>query len=381
MGVWDIIHFNEILPGRLIRALLTPRRITNVLKAGASLLVSSLLRKPVVWGVPPVLTIEPTNLCNLRCPLCTTGAGEMERPGGRLSLDTFRRLLDLLGDHVFFLLIYHQGEPYMNKHFFDFIRLAKQKGIYVTTSTNGHFFTPANVEKTIESGLDSMIISVDGVTQESYARYRVGGALGRVIEGTRRLLQARRRSGSRTPLVALQFLVMRHNEEEIPRMKQLARELGVDRFLVKTIEVRTLAEARTWLPDREAFRRYEVRGDAFVVKGVSKKQNCPRLWLSTLMNWDGSIVPCCFDKNGRYRVGRIHRVEDFRAIWKGEALQAFRRQHLHHRQSIDICRNCNQGFGNFLPTHLWQRWMQGNPPPSSRDRVSRPLAQMISDEE
>ncbi|NOX38472.1 MAG: radical SAM protein [Calditrichaeota bacterium] len=357
MEIAKAIQWNEILPGRLIRALLRPKRLVNLIKASAALLVSSLIKKPVVWGIPPVLTIEPTNQCNLRCPLCTTGAGEMERPVGRLSPETFEHLMELLGDYIFFLLIYHQGEPYMNKHFFDFVRLAKRKGIYVTTSTNGHFFTPANVEKTIESGLDSMIISIDGVTQSSYAHYRVGGDLQRVIEGTRLLMETRRRLGSRTPNVAIQFLVMKHNEHEIPAMKRLAEELGVDRFLVKNIEVHSMEEARFWLPDEEAFRRYEIRNGELVVKGVSEKQNCPRLWLSTLMNWDGTIVPCCFDKNGKYVVGNIHSVADFRAIWKGPQLQAFRQQHLRDRQSIDICRNCNQGFGSFLPDRLWQRWM------------------------
>ncbi len=357
MRIERVIHWNEILPGRLIRALLKPKRLVNLLKASAALLVSSLIKKPVVWGLPPVLTIEPTNQCNLRCPLCTTGAGEMERPMGRLRLETFEHLMDLLGDYIFFLLIYHQGEPYMNKQFFDIVRLAKRKRIYVTTSTNGHFFTPANVEKTIASGLDSMIVSIDGVTQASYERYRVGGDLQRVTEGIGMLMEMRRRLGSRTPNVAIQFLVMKHNEHEIASMKRLADELGVDRFLVKNIEVHTLEEARFWLPAEEAFRRYEVRNGELVVKGVSQKQNCPRLWLSTLMNWDGTIVPCCFDKNGKYVVGRIHSVQDFRAIWKGPELQAFRRQHLRDRQRIDICRNCNQGFGSFLPDRLWRRWI------------------------
>ena len=276
----------------------------------------------------------------------------MRRAPGRMSLETFQQLLQLVGRDLIFLIIYHQGEPYINKNFFDFVRLAKKYNIYVTTSTNGHFFTPENVRRTIESGLDSMIVSIDGTTQESYARYRVGGQLERVLEGTRLLIKMRKELGSRTPNVALQFLVMKHNEDEIPAMAELAKDLGVDRFLVKNIEVRTVEEAREWLPQQDIFRRYEWRNGQFVVKGGTNKQYCPRIWFSALMNWDGTFVPCCFDKNGEYPLGHVNKASHFSDIFKGQAFQDFRQRHLEDRKSIDICRNCNQGFGSFLP---WQR--------------------------
>ena len=164
---------NELLLGRLLRAL-TFRKFLNLIKTGTSFLLSAILKKNIVWGIPPTLTIEPTNICNLKCPLCTTGSGEMERVNGKMSMETFNELMKKMGDDIFFLLIYHQGEPYINKHFFDFVRIAKEKKIYVTTSTNGHYFSDKNINETIESGLDSMIVSIDGVTQESFEKYRVG---------------------------------------------------------------------------------------------------------------------------------------------------------------------------------------------------------------
>ena len=195
-----MIILNELLPGRLLRAL-TLRRIGNILKSSLSFLLSALLKKPVVWGIPPVLTIEPTNMCNLHCPLCTTGSGEMERVSGRMSLETFKNIMDKMGNDIFFLLVYHQGEPYMNKYFFDFVEMAKQKNIYVTTSTNGHYFTDQNIRKTLECGLDSMIVSIDGVDQNSYEKYRVGGQLDRVLTGTQNLIAERKIRNQRTPLI------------------------------------------------------------------------------------------------------------------------------------------------------------------------------------
>ncbi len=341
-----ILINNELIIRNLIRSL-TQRRLSNLLKTGSSLLLSALLQKNILWGRPPVLTIEPTNLCNLRCPLCTTGNGEMTRAPGKMSLDTFRQILDKMGKDIFFLLLYHQGEPYLNKDFLEFIRLAKGKNIYCTTSTNAHYFSEQNIRDTIASGLDSMIVSIDGVTQDTYETYRVKGSLEKVVEGSRRFMQIKNELKSKTPLIAWQFLVMKHNEHELPAIKKLAREVGVDRLLIKNIEVRTPEEAKMWLPQNDKYRRYHFDEQHFEVKN-SRKTACPRPWLSTLINWDGSVVPCCFDKNGEYEMGNITTVEDLDDIWRGEAFEAFRTRLVTDRQSIDMCRNCNEGLGSFI---------------------------------
>ncbi len=338
---------NEIKLGNLLRSL-TLRRTTNLLKTVSSFSLSALLRKNILWGNPAILTIEPTNVCNLRCPLCTTGSGDMKRPGGRMSLETFSNIIDKMGDDIFFLLLYHQGEPYLNKHFLDFVRRAKEKNIYCTTSTNAHYFDSASVNATIDSGLDSMIISLDGVTQESYERYRVKGKLDKVLDGLRLFVETKKARKSKTPLLALQFLVMKHNEQEIAEVRKLSKQIGVDRLLIKNIEVHNRQEAETWLPDNPKYRRYNFSEETFEVKN-SAKQSCPRPWLSTLINWDGSVVPCCFDKNGEYRMGNINDSASFAEIWKNGDFKAFRRQLSADRKSIDMCRNCNMGFGSFIP--------------------------------
>lgn len=348
-----MVLLNELRLSGLLRSL-TMRRIGNIVKTSFSFLISALTKKQMVWGIPPVLTIEPTNQCNLHCPLCTTGSGEMKRSAGRMSLHTFEKIIEHMGEDIFFMLIYHQGEPYMNKDFFKFVEIAKQHKIYVTTSTNGHYFTDQNIRKTLDSGLDSMIISLDGITQGSYEKYRVGGQLERVLDGTARLMKEKKRQNRRTPNVALQFLVMKHNEHEIPEVKKIANQLGVDRLLIKNIEVRSVNEAREWLPTDNRFRRYHFDGETYRVKGLDKNA-CTRPWLSTLINWDGTFVPCCFDKNGDYPMGDIQTISDTREMWLGNEFNKFRTQLLQDRKSIEICRNCNQGFGSFLPSRLWKR--------------------------
>ncbi len=344
--------FNTLKPGvakevAVVQVLksLTFKRVWNAFINTLSFIISGISKKTVVWGYPPIVNVEPTNICNLRCPLCVTGSMSMERPYGRMSFDHFKKFVDQVADKIIYITLYHQGEPYLNKSFNDMVAYAKSKGVYVTTSTNAHFFTPELSQKIVESKLDSMIISLDGVTQDTYATYRVLGQLDTVLDGIRNLVEAKKKARSKVPYLFLQFLVMKHNEHEIPLVKELAKELGVDRLLIKTTQVMTLEEAKEWLPENEKYRRYELTEDAFKVKqgqGV-----CPRVWMTTLIDWDGQVVPCCFDKNGEHALGNLAQDQDFETIWQDEKYSDFRRRMLTNRNSIDICRNCNYGIGLF----------------------------------
>ncbi len=335
----------EVSIPQLLKSL-TLRRVWNAVKIIASFLLSAVTKKNLVWGVPPILTIEPTNLCNLRCPLCVTGNGSMTRENGRMDFPTYKRLIDELADRAIYVVLFHQGEPYINHHFNDFVAHAKQRGLYVTTSSNAHYFDHQTAEATVASGLDTIIISVDGATQESYSHYRVGGSLQKVLEGTRHLIAAKKRLHSKTPYIYMQFIVMKHNEHELAAMEKLAAELGVDRLLKKTVQVETFAEAQEWLPTAERFRRYNLTEENFAVKNGGKGA-CPRPWLTTLVNWDGSVVPCCFDKNGDHITGDM-RTASFTSIWESTKYSDFRRTLLNDRQSIEMCKNCNQGIGLFV---------------------------------
>jgi radical SAM protein with 4Fe4S-binding SPASM domain len=334
----------EVALSQVLKSL-TLKRVLNVVKISVSFLLSILFRREFVWGLPPILNVEPTNICNLKCPLCTTGCGQMERPPGRMNFDLFKKIVDEVADRIVYITLYHQGEPYLVKDFNRFVVYAKKQGVYVNTSTNAHFFTAENARNVVQSGLDSVIISLDGVTQETYEHYRTGGSLEKVLQGIRNLVAAKDELGSRTPYLFLQFLVMRHNEHEIPAIRRLARELRVDRLLIKTIQVNTHEEAREWLPHDERYRRYRVDQDGLRVK--RGKGSCPRVWFTSLVDWDGQVVPCCFDKNGEYAMGDLNKGDTFERIWRSAKYSAFRKRMLKKRDSIDICQNCNYGIGLF----------------------------------
>lgn len=302
------------------------------------------LRRPIVWGRPFMLMVEPTNFCNLKCPLCPSGNGQMKRPRGTMELGDFKHLVDQLGDEVFMMMMWNQGEPYINKCFNHMVRYAHERGIFTFTSTNGHFVrNDEQARAIVESGLDELIVSLDGVDQETYEKYRVGGRIERVFEGIRLLVKAKEVLGSETPLINLQFIVMKHNERDLAEAELLAHGLKVDKFLVKTVQVYTSDDAEDFLPDEDAFSRYERQGGGLVVKGQPTR-GCKVLWYSSMVNWNGAVAPCCFDKDVDFEMGQAFNGQAFDEIWRGRAYMDFRRQVLADRGAFDMCRNCSEGY-------------------------------------
>jgi MoaA/NifB/PqqE/SkfB family radical SAM enzyme len=166
-------------------------------------------------AMPFALSVEPTTSCNLRCPECISGLRDFTRPTGMLELDLYKKIISEVKNHVIYLTLYFQGEPYLNRHFFDFARIAHDAGIYTNTSTNAHYFDEENARKTVECGLDRVIVSIDGLDQQTYEKYRIGGKLNKVTAGIRNLVEMKKKLKSRTPFIDLQFIAMGTNEHQL----------------------------------------------------------------------------------------------------------------------------------------------------------------------
>lgn len=335
------------IPLHLILKTVTLKRVINAAKAVSSFLLSAITKRPIVWGKPFILTVEPTNICNLKCPLCVTGNSKMMRKAGMMDFQTYKKVLDEFGESIFYLLLYQQGEPFINKDFIRFIEYAKQKNIFITTSTNAHYFNEETAAATVCSGLDTIIVSIDGLDQESYEKYRVNGSLAIVTEGIKTLVLERKKHKSKTPRIYLQFIVMQHNEAQLSELSKFAGSLGVDKVLVKTVQVEDKKEAEEWLPQNPNYRRYEINGEEIRTKTVGKGP-CPRPWTSTLVNWDGSVVPCCFDKHGLHKNGSFKESNTIDEIWRSKNYGTFRDRILKNRKEIDICSNCSQGLKLYI---------------------------------
>lgn len=317
-------------------------RVANASRILSSYYQSRLSQQPAIAGLPISLSVEPTTACNLRCPECPSGLRSFHRPTGRLSLDLYRQVVDELQQSLLYLLLYFQGEPYLHPQFLDLVEYASQRNIYTATSTNAHFLPDEAAQRTVESGLDRLIISIDGTTQETYESYRIGGKLNKVLEGAENMVWWKKKLRSRTPHIIFQFLVVHPNEHQISEVKQLAKKIGVDEVRFKTAQIYDYEQGSPLIPKQQKYARYRRQADGSYAIKNKLLDHCWKMWYSCVMTWDGRIVPCCFDKDAHHVLGSVQEYS-FRDIWYGEAYQQFRAQLLSSRQQIDICQNCTEG--------------------------------------
>lgn len=322
---------------------LTIRRTWNAGKVLSSFYISKWTRKPLQWGYPISISFEPTTSCNLRCPECPSGLRSFTRPTGMLENNFFKNTIDQLSQDLLYLVFYFQGEPYLNPDFLKMVGYASSKGIYTATSTNAHYLTDENARKTVESGLDRLIISIDGTTQDVYEQYRRGGKLNKVIEGTKNIVAWKKKLKSRTPFIFFQFLVVKPNEHQVGEIKMLAKECGVDEVRFKTAQVYDFEnDPNQLIPATQKYSRYKKdRNGVYRLKNALQN-HCWRLWHATVITWDGLVVPCCFDKDAQHKLGDL-KGKPFREIWKHDDYIQFRKKVLHGRGNIDICSNCSEG--------------------------------------
>lgn len=325
---------------------LTLLRMHNAVQVLHSYYRSRLTKKPEISGLPIAMAFEPTTSCNLRCPECPSGLRAFSRPTGMLSEALFREVIDQVANRLIYLTFYFQGEPYLNANFLNMVHYASGKGIYTATSTNAHFLTDERARQTVESGLDRLIISIDGATQQTYQAYRVGGRLEKVLEGTTNILKWKKKLQSATPHVIFQFLVVRPNEHQVADIYQLARQLGVNEVKLKTAQIYNYRTGSELMPVNEKYSRYKKLPDGTYALKNRLDDHCWKMWHSCVITWDGKVVPCCFDKDAHHVLGDL-RKQSFGEIWKGQDYKIFRAQLLQARSKIEMCANCTEG------TRVW----------------------------
>ncbi len=321
---------------------LTIGRVINAKKIILSFIVSKILRKPVVWGMPVSYSIEPTNHCNLKCPECPSGLGELTRPLGLLKLNDFKNLINQIENTAFYVQLFFQGEPYINKNLPEMIKYARSKNIYVSISTNGHFITKKNVDYVLENAPDKLIFSIDGLDETTYQNYRVGGTFKQADEGLKLLTRKRDELGRKIPFIELQFIVMKQNEHQVEELLKYGKENGVDKITLKTMQVSSYENAIKFLPENPKFRRYIIEGKSIKVKS-NLKNHCFALWRTSVITWDGKVVPCCFDKDANFTLGILN-GKSFDEIWRSKEYMQFRKKILNNRKGLSMCNNCTEGL-------------------------------------
>jgi radical SAM protein with 4Fe4S-binding SPASM domain len=314
------------------------KKPANLLIAGSSYIKSSASGNPLISGYPVSLNAELTNNCNLHCPQCSSGSGQMVRKRGFMNTDLFIKVMKELSPYLYNLNLYFQGEPMLHPLFFTFLENCRD--VHTVVSTNGHFLSSDNAERIVKSKLNKLIISIDGANQETYSAYRVNGDLNKVVDGLKHVSLAKKKTRS-SMLIELQFLVNRINESQIKEVRELAKSVNAT-LKLKSMQIINSNEISAWIPSDKRFQRYKMEAGQYFIKN-SLQNRCARLWFNPVITWDGKVVPCCFDKDAEYVMGDLN-VDSFKDIWDNPKYRIFRKSIFTGRHMIEMCRNCTSGL-------------------------------------
>ncbi|MFA5864843.1 MAG: SPASM domain-containing protein [Phycisphaerae bacterium] len=314
-----------------------------------------LFHRRQMTGLPYIIKIEPTNICNTTCRLCPTGMGLPGRAKGKMAFNDFCDIIDTVKKHTYVADLSNWGDPLISPDIYKMIRYAHDAGIWTYISSNLHaFHQDANdAESMVRSGLGMLNCSLHAVTQATYEKYQPGKNLDLVLEKIRAILEAKHRLRSRTPVVKLFFVVTKYNEHEIDDFRILAESLSCEAIFIPASLNLRLAENETrakimeeWLPENEKwiapwYRQNDRNGSC---RGkYLKRYPCDWPWWGTVINWDGAVSVCCGVFDMRWEMGNIFK-STLRTIWNNELYQTVRKsftQPLKSQAMGEPCKSCS----------------------------------------
>ena len=296
--------------------------------------------------LPTFVSIDPANYCQLRCPECPVGQrAHTQHKAQNMSWETYEHILSQVQTAAHTIQFYFQGEPLLNPLLPKMIARAREAGIFTVLSTNAQALTRSLAQELVKAGLNRIIVSIDGFSEESYAAYRIGGSLHQALEGLQFLREAKEQQHS-SVCIELQVLRLRSNEHEWQWIRRNYRSLGATRLVFKTAQLYDYEHGHLLMPTNERYSRYRKNTDGTYHLHRSWLRRrwintpCYRLWSGCVVTTTGELLPCCYDKAGQYAFGVLTKqsIED---VWHGSKARTFRKTVLQHSQDIPICQECN----------------------------------------
>ncbi len=296
-----------------------------------------------VPGFPFYLQIEPTNMCNLSCPLCPRGMELLNRKQMHMRYKDFKIIVDDMDEYILLIKLFDKGEPFLNPELPDMIQYASERGIKTVTSTNAHFLLNNKyVSRILKSGLSALIISIDSLKKDIYEKYRIGGSLDKALLGLKNVIRLKRELKVNT-LINLRMLANRYNETEIKDMIKFSRSVGVDIFSVKNLNPSCgLSDFdKEFIPNNPIYRRYKYKKNTF--ERIQENSYCDKIWYTCEIHSNGDVVPCCEDYNGELKFGNVYE-KPLSEIWNSQTTYDLRKRLFLRKDSNSICKKCYTSF-------------------------------------
>ena len=317
---------------------LTPARIKTLAGVYFGYGLSILLRRPIVISPPSFITVEPVCGCNLQCPECPVGTGELGRRTGMIELDVVDSILESFGRRAIWVNLYFQGEPFLHPKLHEIVERFSSQRIFTSVSTNGLLLTPEIVDKILLAGLKEIIFSVDGASEEEYLAYRRGGSFQAVVENIRLVVAKRKGRGTFFPRIVYQTLVTSANENNLDNIRMFAYKLGVDAVEFKSLNLHIGVDSNKLLPTTSKLSRYTR------VKAKRENHNgCFRVWSNAVISFDGRLALCCMDKE----VAMLPEKEDLNlsSAWKSLHFNEMRNGMVTGSGLPSLCKSCSLKMG------------------------------------
>jgi MoaA/NifB/PqqE/SkfB family radical SAM enzyme len=273
---------------------------------------------PIVYNqtMPSTFTVETILGCDLRCPECALGGSFIKRQKGWMNFDQFKIIADKIRPYCQYLYLHIWGEPLLNKDIFKIIEYSS-RFTKTNISTNGHQITEKSAEALIKSGVTDIIVSIDGMSQDVYASYRVGGKVDRAIGALNRLQKVNLQLGAKVNIMP-QFIVFRHNQHEMKYFADLCRSLHLrPTFKAPYLRNRNSSYSPS---DYTQFIR-PVYHDISALR--SAMTECPNVKDVFTILLDGSAVICCHDYQKATCFGNIYQ-QSVEEIWNSAEFKKVR---------------------------------------------------------
>jgi radical SAM protein with 4Fe4S-binding SPASM domain len=297
-------------------------------------------RKLQPWSWPTNMQVELTNYCNLNCPVCPTGLGALQRKPQAMDPAIFERLMNEVGRYLLTMSLWGWGEPLLHPELADILRIIQNRGINTLLSSNGQKLNDDRVLKAlIDNPPTYLIVALDGITDQTNTRFRVGAKLEPALYGVRELSRMKREKGKKFPILQLRYIVMKHNEHELPELEHFASKHHFDVLTIRTLSI--IDEKNNlhsiMKPGNERFMAYEYADG----KRVSRNDfSCQGAFIYPAVYADGTVCACDQDYNAKQPYGKLTKDNSFADIWWSKQAAEIRKIIRENLESFSFCRNC-----------------------------------------